>query len=320
LTSPRHSVFDLNHNNNNNNHNHNHNHNNNADIYTNCDNYSLKSNYSSKNKKKTRHRRASLRSFNNISIDQLQQDNEDYDSWFALVLRDFIVACVCSLIHSFVLFAQIITLNIAINSQNKIIVAVLLSDNFIELKGNFFKKMDKKQHFKVACLDAVERFQITIFLMIILIQNAHDLAWNLKSPWISHTLQLFFLIYVSEFIVDWLKHVFIHKYNDINFKVYHEHIIQLYHQLNPQSPSNKSFPFDTYHALAKTTSFISIPLTAVVVKNILIQGLLPKRWSLNVKFSFWLAIFLILLIAKLMVKFWITSVISKLKQQIIKTS
>jgi transmembrane anterior posterior transformation protein 1 len=47
------------------------------------------------------------------------------------------------------LFLQATTLNVAINSSNKALLTIMMSNNFVELKGSVFKKFDKNNLFQV---------------------------------------------------------------------------------------------------------------------------------------------------------------------------
>ena len=44
---------------------------------------------------------------------------------------------------------QATTLNVAINSSNKALLTIMMSNNFVELKGSVFKKFDKNNLFQV---------------------------------------------------------------------------------------------------------------------------------------------------------------------------
>ena len=44
---------------------------------------------------------------------------------------------------------QVVTLNVAINSQNNSLIMLLVANNFTELKGHVFKKFDEGTLFQV---------------------------------------------------------------------------------------------------------------------------------------------------------------------------
>ena len=73
---------------------------------------------------------------------------------------DFVIALVYIVLHTMVLFYHAVALNIALNSHNNILITLLISNNFVELKGNVFKKCERENLFQVACSDVVERFQV----------------------------------------------------------------------------------------------------------------------------------------------------------------
>ncbi len=44
-----------------------------------------------------------------------------------------------------------VTLNVAINSHNNALLTLLISNQFVELKGSVFKKFEKDNLFQIAC-------------------------------------------------------------------------------------------------------------------------------------------------------------------------
>lgn len=46
---------------------------------------------------------------------------------------------------------QTTTLNVAFNSHNQALIAIMMSNNFVELKGSVFKKFGKPNLFQMAC-------------------------------------------------------------------------------------------------------------------------------------------------------------------------
>lgn len=55
------------------------------------------------------------------------------------------------IIHSGLIMFQATTLNVAINSDNKGLLGIMMSNNFVELKGSVFKKFDKNNLFQLTC-------------------------------------------------------------------------------------------------------------------------------------------------------------------------
>jgi hypothetical protein len=56
----------------------------------------------------------------------------------------------CSLMHSLVIMSQAITISAAINSQNNMLLTLLISNNFAEIKSNVFKRVGKDNLHKMA--------------------------------------------------------------------------------------------------------------------------------------------------------------------------
>ena len=63
----------------------------------------------------------------------------------------FLLAVLYTFLHSMVLFYQVITLNVAINSYNNALLTLLLSNQFVEIKGSVFKKFEKENLFQLSC-------------------------------------------------------------------------------------------------------------------------------------------------------------------------
>lgn len=53
--------------------------------------------------------------------------------------------------HTLVLFYQLVTLNVAINSYSNALLTLLLSNQFVEIKGSVFKKFEKENLFQLTC-------------------------------------------------------------------------------------------------------------------------------------------------------------------------
>ena len=83
----------------------------------------------------------------------------------------FVLALAYTVIHSTALFYQVITLNVAVNSYSNALIALLMSNQFVEIKGTVFKKFEKENLFQLTCADVVERFQLWHMLVIIASRN-----------------------------------------------------------------------------------------------------------------------------------------------------
>jgi hypothetical protein len=90
-------------------------------------------------------------------------------------LARFVVATAYITAHTLVLFYQVTSLNVAINSYNNALLTLLISNQFVEIKGSVFKKFEKGNLFQLSCADIVERFQLSIFLVIVTLRNCLEI-------------------------------------------------------------------------------------------------------------------------------------------------
>ena len=72
-----------------------------------------------------------------------------------------------------------VALNVAINSHNNVLLTLLISNNFTELKISVFKRVEVENLFQIACADACERFQISVYLTIVALQACR---WEEGAP------------------------------------------------------------------------------------------------------------------------------------------
>lgn len=168
----------------------------------------------------------------------------------------FVLALAYNVIHAAALFYQVITLNVAVNSYSNALLTLLMSNQFVEIKGSVFKKLEKENLFQMTCADVVERFQLWLMLLIIALRNIVEVggfsmnvfgtssssssssssvnatgpstqsmaflpqAFTLVPKWSGQVLGPFLIVLGSEMLVDWLKHAYINKFNSIKPDIY----------------------------------------------------------------------------------------------------
>ncbi|KAK2572456.1 Transmembrane anterior posterior transformation protein 1-like protein [Acropora cervicornis] len=74
-----------------------------------------------------------------------------------------------------------ICLNVAVNSHNKALLVIMVSNQFVELKGSVFKKFEKNNLFQMACSDIRERFHYIILISIVYSEYRELLAEDATS-------------------------------------------------------------------------------------------------------------------------------------------
>ena len=143
--------------------------------------------------------------------------------WDWDIMVHFSFAWTDTVIHTSMLFFQVVTLNVAVNSYSNALLSLLMSNQFVEIKGTVFKKFEKENLFQMSCADIIERFHLSLLLTLILIRNliehTNSLTTPLALPW-SKLCMPFFMVLGSELFVDWCKHAFITKFNHIRPSIY----------------------------------------------------------------------------------------------------
>lgn len=203
---------------------------------------------------------------------------ENMRFWLWRFVCDQALAVVASIVHSFILLAQAITLSTCIVAHNNALLALLVSNNFAEIKSNVFKRYSKDNVQSLVYFDSVERFHISAFILFVLAQNILEA----EGPWFESFLTNILLVYVCEMVIDIIKHSFIAKFNDIKPIAYSEFLEDLCKQtLNLQTEGVKKNL--TFVPLAPACVVIRV-LTPVYGAN-LPQNPLPWR-------IFWIMLFL----------------------------
>ena len=168
----------------------------------------------------------------------------------------FVLALIYNVIHAAALFYQVITLNVAVNSYSNALLTLLMSNQFVEIKSSVFKKIEKDNLFQLTCADVVERFQLWLMLMIIAMRNIVEVgglsilsatsgasgaefmnesmpirsnsilpnSFTILPNWTGEVLSPFLLVLGSEMVVDWVKHAYINKFNNVKPAIYQRYL------------------------------------------------------------------------------------------------
>lgn len=125
------------------------------------------------------------------------------------------VSAVTVMLHTIVLLCHVATINVAVNSEGSSLVGLLISNNFVEVKSVVFKKNTAESLLSVICQDAVERVQHVIFIIAMLMQH----VLTSEGPG-SLELGQIALIVFCEVAIDFLKHIFVARFNTIKLELY----------------------------------------------------------------------------------------------------
>lgn len=190
----------------------------------------------------------------------------------------FLAAVIYSSLHSLLLFVKVVTLNVSVNAYNNSLLTLLVSANFVELKGIVFKSFKTENVFQIACSDTVERFQLLVFLVIVCVHNLNDLSWQLTQDTIWNIAYIVLIVAGMEVIVDWLKHAFITRFNKMQSSIFlnFSKIIAMGVVQQDDIP-------DACYTTSKRIGFVSLPLACVVFRVFVgvapISGLLGFLWT-----------------------------------------
>ncbi|KAL0956708.1 hypothetical protein HGRIS_002831 [Hohenbuehelia grisea] len=199
----------------------------------------------------------------------------------------FILALLYNVAHTLVMVYQVIALNVAVNSYDHALLTLLVSNQFVEIKGSVFKKFEKDNLFQITCADIVERFTLALMLTVVAFRNLIELSgsefdltsgfvlprsfgwfrgnnvlWTISYPVLS--------VMLSEMFVDWLKHAFITKFNHIRPSVYERYTDVLCRDLASGSAvgrrgARKHTYVDQSPLVARRLGFASLPLAVLAI-------------------------------------------------------
>jgi hypothetical protein len=137
------------------------------------------------------------------------------------VTIDFFVSLLVMCIHCFIIMLEAITFNVVLNSAHSSLLALLVSNNFAELKGTVFKNMNVTRLWTLSMQDIVEHFHISICLAFVLIENMMLTNANFPSYKIAKQCAM---ILITEIVVDIMKHAFVGKFQNLKPGVYSEYL------------------------------------------------------------------------------------------------
>ncbi|XP_064916673.1 transmembrane anterior posterior transformation protein 1 homolog isoform X4 [Columba livia] len=190
------------------------------------------------------------------------------------VIPHFFMAVLYVFLHAILIMVQATTLNVAFNSHNKSLLTIMMSNNFVEIKGSVFKKFEKNNLFQMSNSDIKERFTNYVLLLIVCLRNMEQFSWNPDHLWVLFPDVC--MVVASEIAVDIVKHAFITKFNDITADVYSEYRASLAFDL--VSSRQKNAYTDYSDSVSRRMGFIPLPLAVllirVVTSSIKVQGVL----------------------------------------------
>uniref|UniRef100_A0A8C7IZH0 Transmembrane anterior posterior transformation 1b n=1 Tax=Oncorhynchus kisutch TaxID=8019 RepID=A0A8C7IZH0_ONCKI len=194
------------------------------------------------------------------------------------VVPHFLMAVLYVFLHAILIMVQATTLNVAFNSHNKSLLTIMMSNNFVEIKGSVFKKFEKNNLFQMSNSGEFTNYVlshgtlVTTGLLSVCLRNMEQFSWNPDHLWVLFPDVV--MVIASEVTVDVVKHAFITKFNDITADVYGEYRASLAFDL--VSSRQKNAYTDYSDSVSRRMGFIPLPLALllirVVTSSVKIQG------------------------------------------------
>ncbi|CRG99735.1 cyclic amine resistance locus protein, putative [Plasmodium relictum] len=215
------------------------------------------------------------------------------------------------LIHSFIHLVRFLSLNIAINSSESTMFLILVMSNFTEIKSTVFKKFTKISLFTIVASDAVERFYLFIDAFLVLLKMST--AYRTQNSFISISSWLI-IILLLEVGVDWCKHSYLLKYNNLKSESLNKYFLTLladvlisrtpnnnihYMQTSFKVPCKNIFCFS--HIPTRRLGYMSMPVVTLIVCSLPRLNYLSNISLFSFALSIWICLFLFKIILSIMI-------------------
>ena len=137
-----------------------------------------------------------------------------------------------------------------------------------------------------------ERFHLFALLFVVVVQTMKEYGWREESFWSLAPDCL--LVLGAEILVDWIKHAFVTRFNDLPAEVYHDYTISLAYDL-AQTKQKYAFS-DHSDIVSRRMGFIPLPLGVVMLRVVYtsVRSTNPGAWAVVVLAYFCLLTFRIL--------------------------
>ena len=223
----------------------------------------------------------------------MQNQTSYYVKWPVVIKNSFLpflLAVVYIFAHTGLLLTQVTVLNVAFNSHNKVLLIIMMSNNFIELKGTVFKKFEAANLFQISCADCRERLQLFFMMYIVLVRNFSS-KFDLEQ--VLEILPYMAGIIFSEFFIDWMKHSFIIKFNHIKFNTtYKEYCTLLANDIvlaRIEGQTSHQGQHSAVDQICRRTGFSCIPIAVLIIEITLeacYKMLGSTKWTVILFLSF----------------------------------
>lgn len=221
----------------------------------------------------------------------------------SICLRFVGVLVYCN-VHCFMHLIRALALNIAINSSESSMFLLVVTNNFGEIKSSVFKKHNSSSLFAIFASDVVEQFQLCCDTFVVMLRMSASNSFIQLTQ--TTNLNWLMVVFVSEIIVDVVKHCFIVKFNLISASSFDHYKLSLVGDVllsrRPRGLTEDggcATPFDApcrfvysfSHIPCRRLGFVSIPLVILIFCCLPGSWRDPKAWLAG--YLIWQALFLL---------------------------
>uniref|UniRef100_A0A7S3P4P9 Uncharacterized protein n=1 Tax=Amphora coffeiformis TaxID=265554 RepID=A0A7S3P4P9_9STRA len=190
-------------------------------------------------------------------LDSMYWNTVNRPTSMRMIISVVVVLVYCT-IHTLFLFVHVATLNVAMNSADQALLALLISGNFAEIKSTVFKKYNRPALFKLTAGDICERFKLGLFLSLVLLLNY---CQGMERGQFFQFIRTCGMIWGGELLADWIKHSFITKFNFLPARVFVEYSLLLAGDVT--GIGHEGVNVDHSHAVVKRIGFAQLPFVCV---------------------------------------------------------
>lgn len=178
---------------------------------------------------------------------------------------------VVTVAHALLLFVHLTTLNVVVNANEATaLFALLVSNNFSEIKSTVFKRFTPLTLFDITAADVCERFKLVLFLSLLYLLGWAQVAGDATESRASLEVVRFQSLSVLGFevVADWLKHAFVAKFNSVDASAYDAYAERVARDVvtGRRGPEAGGFALDHTQAVTRRLSFAVLPLACVAVR------------------------------------------------------
>eukprot|EP01104_Vermistella_antarctica_P010901 TRINITY_DN2962_c0_g1_i1.p1 TRINITY_DN2962_c0_g1~~TRINITY_DN2962_c0_g1_i1.p1 ORF type:complete len:519 (-),score=103.56 TRINITY_DN2962_c0_g1_i1:32-1588(-) len=188
------------------------------------------------------------------------------------------LACFYVLVHSSMLRIHLSILQFIVESGKSKFLVLLVLLQFAELKSAVLKKITPEKLMEMCSNDAVERFQQLLYLLFLTAfhLDAQENVWNMHIGELIEVVMPLLVMYISEVLVDWLKHTSVIMYNGLSPHIYTEFTAKMVEEL---ASTPQGIARDRTHGLSLQLGHFPLPFSILAILTLAKLNCFPPLFS-----------------------------------------